>query len=46
MRGSERKPLFDLAGIGPDLLADRGELVCEGHRQRQEGVEPVFDHLG
>ena len=46
MRGSERKPFLDLGGVGADLLADRGDLVRERHRQRQEGVEPVFDHLG
>ena len=46
MRGSERKPFLDLGGVGADLLAERGELVREGHRQRQEGVEPVLDHFG
>ena len=40
------QPLLDLGGVGADLLADRGELVRERHRQRQEGVEPVLDHLG
>ena len=39
-------PFSTSAASAPTCSQTRGELVRERHRQRQERVEPVLDHLG
>ena len=46
IRRSLLRPAGHLCGVGADRLADRGHLVDEGHRRREEAVQGVLGHLG
>ena len=43
--GLALQPPLHFLGVGADLLTQGGELVHEGHRRGQEGVDGVLGHL-